>query len=63
MFLHVCFGVQNQYFFRYREDRKAAEVYKTSGDIYGLQSYCNEQVNITSYLQYAALTHSSSVNI
>ncbi|KAG2635883.1 uncharacterized protein LOC120661102 [Panicum virgatum] len=35
---------KNQYFFRYREDRKAAEVYKTSGDIYGLQSYCNEQI-------------------
>ncbi|RLN33125.1 uncharacterized protein C2845_PM03G01730 [Panicum miliaceum] len=35
---------KNQYFFMYRDDRKAAEVYKTSGDMYGLQSYCNDQI-------------------
>ncbi|KAG2644318.1 hypothetical protein PVAP13_2KG411495 [Panicum virgatum] len=35
---------KNQYFFTYRDNRRLAEVYKTSGDIYGLKSHCNDKI-------------------
>ncbi|XP_062200102.1 uncharacterized protein LOC133902505 isoform X2 [Phragmites australis] len=35
---------KNQYFFMYKDDRKIADDYKSSGDMYGLQLYCNNQI-------------------
>jgi hypothetical protein len=45
MFLRICFGLQNEYFFRYMDDRNAAEIFRANGDINGLKSHCNSQVN------------------
>jgi hypothetical protein len=50
MFLRICFGLQNKYFFTYRDERKIAENFKFSGDMNKLQSYCKDQVNYTSCL-------------
>ncbi|XP_062194370.1 uncharacterized protein LOC133897597 [Phragmites australis] len=35
---------KNQYFFMYKDDQKIAGDYIRSGDMYGLQLYCNNQV-------------------
>ncbi|ONM21253.1 Peroxisomal membrane protein 13, partial [Zea mays] len=35
--------MQNEYFFRYRDDRNAAEIFRANGDINGLKSHCNSQ--------------------
>ncbi|WVZ65414.1 hypothetical protein U9M48_014779 [Paspalum notatum var. saurae] len=35
---------KNKYFFMYRDDRKNAENFRNSGDIYGLKSFCNNQI-------------------
>ncbi|KAJ1290221.1 hypothetical protein BS78_02G226500 [Paspalum vaginatum] len=35
---------KNKYFFMYRDDRKNAENFRNSGDIYGLMSFCNNQI-------------------
>ncbi|ONM22644.1 Proton pump-interactor 1 [Zea mays] len=35
---------KNEYFFRYRDDRNAAEIFRANGDINGLKSHCNSQI-------------------
>ncbi|KAL5647462.1 hypothetical protein ACJX0J_041817, partial [Zea mays] len=34
---------KNEYFFRYRDDRNAVEIFRANGDINGLKSHCNSQ--------------------
>ncbi|AQK67949.1 uncharacterized protein [Zea mays] len=37
---------KNEYFFRYRDDQNAAEIFKANGDINGLKSHCNSQLKV-----------------
>ncbi|PWZ38885.1 Diacylglycerol O-acyltransferase 2D [Zea mays] len=37
---------KNEYFFRYRDDRNATEIFRANGDINGLKSHCNSQLKV-----------------
>ncbi|KAL5647621.1 hypothetical protein ACJX0J_041976, partial [Zea mays] len=41
--IHGYMERKNEYFFRYRDDRNAAEIFRANGDINGLKSHCNSQ--------------------